>query len=453
MPPHRRDPRASAVNDGTRTTASTRGPDAPVGELVVCALDAWDDVWIRNQPLVDALLRRSSALRVLFVEPPTDPIFNLSQLRLPARPRVRALRNDGRLFALRPLKLLPRRLGGLSDRLLLDQVIHAARRLGFTRPTLCVNDVTYAPLIRRAGWPAVYDVSDDWLLAPFPPREIARLRRLDQLALDDADEVVVCSPALAASRGERRAVTLVPNAVNIEQFQRPRSRPSDLPPSPTAVYVGTLHKARLDVELVTELARSLDGLSVVLVGPDALPAAVRRRLSVEPNIHLLGPRPHVDVPAYLQHADVVVVPHLVNPFTDSLDPVKAYECLAVETPTVATPVAGFRELGGALTVAPRELFVDAVRATLAAGVTRPLTSVPTWADRASVFAGVLAQAGSHAGHARATESVPPGPVATLQGRAVRKTVNPELSARRLSAEDEHEVAPPVAPRPRDERYY
>jgi teichuronic acid biosynthesis glycosyltransferase TuaH len=386
------------VNAAAGPNARAGAVDDTLGELVICALDAWDTVWIRNQPLADALLRRRQDLRILFVEPPTDPIFSVARLQRPVRPHIRALRDDGRLHALRPLKLLPRRLGSLSDRLLLDQVIYATRRLGFTRPTLCVNDVTYAPLIRRAGWPAVYDVSDDWLLAPFPRREIARLRRLDQLALADANEVVVCSPALAASRGERRAVTLVPNAVNVEQFRRPRPRPSDLPPPPTAVYVGTLHEARLDVELVTELARSLDGLSVVLVGPDALPAAARRRLSVEPNIHLLGSRPHVDVPAYLQHADVVFVPHLVNPFTDSLDPVKAYECLAVETPTVATPVAGFRELAGALTVAPRELFVDAVRAALAAGVTRPLASVPTWEDRAAVFEGVLARAGSHARH-------------------------------------------------------
>lgn len=378
--------------------APADGAEEPLRELVVCALDAWDDVWIRNQPLADALLRRHPALRVLFVEPPTDPIFNLAQLRLPVRPRISALRDDRRLHALRPLKLLPRRLGPLSDRLLLDQVIYATRRLGFTRPTLCLNDVTYAPLIRRTGWPTVYDVSDDWLLAPFPPREIARLRRLDELALADAHEVIVCSPALAASRGEGRAVTLVPNAVNVEHFRHPQPRPRDMPPAPTAVYVGTLHEARLDVELVIELARSLSTLSVVLVGPDALPAAARRKLTVEPNVHLLGSRPHVDVPAYLQHADVLFVPHLINPFTDSLDPVKAYECLAVDRPTVATPVAGFRELSGVVTVVPRGSFVDAVRAALAADVaSQPSLPVPTWDDRAAVFEGVLARAGSHSG--------------------------------------------------------
>ena len=113
-----------------------------------------------------------------------------------------------------------------------------------------------------------------------------------------------------------------------------------------------------------ELARAHSGLSVVLVGPDALPALTRRRLGQERNIHLLGSRPYDDVPAYLQHANVVLVPHRVTPFTESLDPIKAYECLAVETPAVATPVAGFRELAGSVTLAPRESFVAAVDATL-----------------------------------------------------------------------------------------
>ena len=211
------------------------------------------------------------------------------------------------------------------------------------RPMLWINDVTYAPLIARTGWPSLYDVTDDWLLAPFEPRQLQRLRRLDALALAQADEVVVCSPALAESRGTTRPVSLVPNGVDVEHFRRPRPRPPDLPAAPTAVYVGSLHEARLDVELVADLADALPQLNVVLVGPDSLDRESHDLLARRPSMHLLGARPYADVPAYLQHADVVIVPHRVSPFTESLDPIKAYECLAITTPTVATPVAGFRE--------------------------------------------------------------------------------------------------------------
>jgi glycosyltransferase involved in cell wall biosynthesis len=230
---------------------------------------------------------------------------------------------------------------------------------------LWVNDVTYGPLIARTGWPSLYDVTDDWLLAAAPARELARLRRLEARTLSAADEVVVCSPSLAGTRGASRPVTLIPNGVDVEHFTRRQARPADLPPSPVAVYVGTLHDERVDVDLIVELAGARPELHIALVGPDALSARSRTRLLDCPGVALLGPRAHVLVPGYLQHADVIVVPHLVTPFTDSLDPIKAYECLAVERPTVATDVAGFKGHGedGMLAV-PRGDFVACVARAL-----------------------------------------------------------------------------------------
>jgi glycosyltransferase involved in cell wall biosynthesis len=261
-----------------------------------------------------------------------------------------------------------------------------------TSPILWINDVTYAPLISRTRSPSVYDVTDDWLLAPFPSREIERLKRLDAMALGQADRVVVCSPALAESRGRLRSVTLIPNGVDVEHFRRPAARPSDLPSAPTAVYVGSLHDARLDVELVTELADLNPWLSVVLVGPDSLGGESRQLLASRPNVHLLGTRCYVDVPAYLQHADVLIVPHRVTPFTESLDPIKAYECLAVRRPAVATPVAGFREHRDVFTVVAREDFVRSVSDTLAVEKgPDPSIEPVSWAERAEAFHELLVE--------------------------------------------------------------
>ncbi len=359
-------------------------------ELVVCSLEPWDDVWRRNQFFVDALLKRNVDLRVLFVEPAADALFDLRSNRTPTMPRLRRVSKDGRLRAVRPLKLLPRKAGGLADTLLLEQVILTAKALRYTRPTLWINDATYAPLIAKTRWPSLYDVTDDWLLAPAEPRERDRLRRLDALALARADEVVVCSPALAESRGKQRAVTLVPNGVDVEHFRRPRPRPTDLPASPTAVYLGTLHDARIDVELVVELATAVPELKLVFVGPDALGATSRQALQALPNLFLLGPRAYEVAPAYLQHADVVVVPHRVSDFSETLDPIKAYECLAIDRPTVATPVAGFREHDGSLIIATRDVFADRVESVLRQPRAAVHRGEPvSWEERAAAFEGVL----------------------------------------------------------------
>src|SRR6185312_5614750 len=82
--------------------------------------------------------------------------------------------------------------------------------------------------------------------------------------------------------------------------------------------------------------------TLVFLGPDALEPTQRASIESAGGL-LLGARPHLSVPAYLQHADVLVVPHLVDSFTDSLDPIKLYEYRAVGRPIVSTPVAGFRD--------------------------------------------------------------------------------------------------------------
>jgi glycosyltransferase involved in cell wall biosynthesis len=377
---------AQATSDGLEPPV----PKTDLRELVVFSLEPWNEVWRRNQHFVDILLRRNPALRVLFVEPPTDPVHSLRLRRVPEMPSIRHVSPDGRLRALRPLKLLPRRLGSLSDRFQLGQVSAAMRAMRFSRPILWLNDPTYAPLIGRTGYPSLYDMTDDWLLAPFSQREIARIRALEDAIFDRADEVVVCSPGLLASRGGRRHVELIPNGVDVVHFARPQPRPGDLPHSPVAVYVGSLHESRLDVELVLDLARSLPELSVALVGPDSLDQTARSQLRSGKRIALVGARPYQDVPAYLQHADVVIVPHIVSPFTESLDPVKAYECLAVGRPTVATPVAGFRELRDRMTVEPRERFVAAVEAALQGGPAQTdARPIPSWDDRVEAFEKVL----------------------------------------------------------------
>ena len=360
-----------------------------LADIVVCSLERWDEVWRRNQFLVDQLLRGNSRLRVLFVEPPADVLFDLGSGRRPAVPQLRGAGYNGRLRTFRPLKLLPRRVTGFSDKTLIAQVRAAARFVGFEQPLLWINDVTYAPLIERTGWSSVYDVTDDWLLAPVSENERARLRRFDALAVERASEIVVCSDTLAASRGATRPVTLIPNAVDIEHFTRPRRRPNDLPQSPVAVYIGTLHDARLDIELIVEVARALPDLTLVFVGPDALTPTARAVLGRLSNLVLLGQRSYEDVPAYLQHADAIFVPHRVSAFTQSLDPIKAYECLAVATPTVATRIAGFRDDGNCRVV-DREAFIESLAAAIdGLGLAQPPRPVPTWNDRAAAFEDVL----------------------------------------------------------------
>jgi teichuronic acid biosynthesis glycosyltransferase TuaH len=336
-----------------------------VTDIVCCSLEPWDEVWRRNQHLATGLLGLRPNLRILFAEAAIDIPWSLVQRRWPAPSALRPIGQSGRLWGMAPRKWLPRRIWAGADRSLFRQVTAASHKLGFDRPVLWVNDSVYAPMVAATGWPSVYDITDDWVLGEAPDREMDRQRRNDAAMMQEASEVVVCSPALEDSRSQVRPVHLVQNGVDVDHLRAPTARPVDLPPTRIVLYQGTLSDGRLDMYLCTSLAVALRGeATLVFVGPNSLTRESTQSL-LGVGAVLLGSRPYADMPAYLQHADVLIVPHQHNPFIESLDPIKAREFVALGRPVVATPVAGFRDLDPPIATAESDVFVEAVKATLA----------------------------------------------------------------------------------------
>ncbi|TAM69458.1 MAG: glycosyltransferase [Microbacteriaceae bacterium] len=362
--------------------------------IVVASLEPWDEVWRRNQYLVHGLLGEDPAVEVLFVEPPADPVHALSRAGRPHRGRgLRTVEGyDGRLHLYQPTKTLPRAIGPAADALLRRSIRHALRRLGWRTGVLWINDPGVSGLVSALGWPCLYDITDDWVEARRGARTHTRLRRADRELLSSCDEVIVCSPALARTKGAARQVRLIPNAVDVDRYRRPQPRPTDMTGAPVALYVGTLHEDRLDVQLVLDTATAVGavGGTLALVGPDALSHDNSSRLARHPAITVLGPRDRAAVPAYLQHAHVLIVPHVVDDFTESLDPIKLYEYVAVGRPIVSTAVAGFREHEGATTVG-RDEFPTVVASALAHwSPTVEYAAVPDWHDRVAAVHEVVA---------------------------------------------------------------
>ncbi|WP_173921766.1 glycosyltransferase [Agromyces sp. Marseille-P2726] len=365
-------------------------------DLVVVSLEAWDDVWRRNQHLVAGLLRSDPSLRVLFVEPPADPTHDLRSGRRPSFAHgVREVPDvaPGRLFTMRAVKWIPRRLDSRTDERLARAVMRAAESLGMRHPLLWINDPGTVALAELSGWPTLYDITDDWLSADRPESERRRAAVNEARLLDIAREVVVCSPELMRRKGVTRQVELIPNAVDVEAYRRHTPRPADLPDRPVALYLGTVHPDRIDIDLCEATARALGSSgTLVLVGPNLLAPAQAARLR-DAGARLLGPRPRDAVVGYLQHADVLVVPHVVTEFTDSLDPIKLYEYQAVGRPVVATSVAGFRDADDPrITIASGDAFAAAVAASVPASSHFPDgadATVADWSDRVAAMGEVV----------------------------------------------------------------
>ena len=390
-----------------RSHAADRGlPPREVRHLVVASLEDWDEVWRRNQYLVTGLLRADPDLRVLFVEPAVDPVHELRRGYLPRwGSRVRPAGpvdgvQPGQLWFFRPTKLLPRRIDRKADDRLSAAVRRAARRTGITDPVLWVNDPAAANLLAATGWTALYDITDDWLAADRTPAERARLVADEDLLLARCAAVTVCSPHLVATKGASRPVELITNGVDVDRYRRPVPRPRDLPPGPVALYLGTVHRDRFDLATLKATAQALgDDGTAVIVGPLLDLTSTEFHDLEAAGVVALGRRAWAEVPGYLQHADVLLVPHLVNPFTDSLDPIKLYEYRAVGRPVVSTPVAGFRDsTDPRVSVAPAQTYPQTVRQVLLnAGDRRGQGArdaahdddIPTWDHQVAAMAEVI----------------------------------------------------------------
>ena len=345
------------------------------GSVAVISLEPWDRVWRRNQHLVAELVGQRLVGLVRFISPP---------VKLRHVPRARPLPG---VEVRTPHLLVPRRRGG--DAVVAAEVSLVTR----TCDVLWVNDARLGVHVLRRGQPVVYDVTDDWRTSEMSDADRTALVAAEDLLAVRAT-TVVCSQVLADRWADRYRVepVVIQNGVALAAHALASGRP--LPgPGPHIVYVGSLHRERLDLALLLALAAEPTVGQVDLVGPDSLDDASKRALAASGKIVLHGPVSHEDVPSIMAGADVLICPHLVDFFTMSLDAIKSFEYLATRRPVVATPTSGFQLLRGVpgLHVVESRSFVQAVVSALTAPEAQwaGRADLAGWDARARQFASAL----------------------------------------------------------------
>ncbi|MBW5448385.1 glycosyltransferase [Cohnella sp. CFH 77786] len=123
------------------------------------------------------------------------------------------------------------------------------------------------------------------------------------------------------------------NGVEFEHFSRGGSEPEELKsiPRPRAIYVGAVDE-RLDLEALRYLAERRPDISVIVIGP--CPPAVSEPFSSLGNAFFLGQRPYAELPSYLHHADLALLPLSDHKANQGRSPMKLYEYAAAGLPIV-----------------------------------------------------------------------------------------------------------------------
>jgi glycogen(starch) synthase len=162
-----------------------------------------------------------------------------------------------------------------------------------------------------------------------------------------AGAVIAITPRLEARLREdgvaRRNLYMIPPGVDRELFQGPFRDPLPELGHPRVLFIGRLTEQKGVHTLLTAMTRvTTRGAHVVIVGDGPLRATLERRigeLGVAASTHLLGFRPHHEVPALLAHADVLVLPSLYEELGSIL-----LEAMQVGLPVVASRTGGIPDV-------------------------------------------------------------------------------------------------------------
>jgi glycosyltransferase involved in cell wall biosynthesis len=369
------------MHDVPPPTQAESGGDPPL-DFVVFSVNSWD-AWhegglrTRNARVFDSLRRFENGGQVLHVETFAKSRLPhvLSRRRrlvqhtggtaLPVGWPHALVRVDERTLALQIPRPLLYHLPAWTARL----VTSVLRRCGLREPVLWVYDPAAARLFDHVP-SRLRAVDADFLWLDHPDlvrRGRGVLERGYAVIRRAADLVVRVSERDTAVFAGVPSNVVVPNGYDQRLFTPGAGEePADLRaiPHPRVAYVGTI-QGRVDVPLLRHAARARPSIHWVILGPiwDEPSLGDLRRLF---NVHVLGSRPHAAIPAYLGAVDAGIIPHRVDRLTESMDPLKLYEYLAMGLPVVSTPVAGLAPFRSWVRIADTpDAFVQAVETALA----------------------------------------------------------------------------------------
>lgn len=326
-------------------------------DVVLFSTADWDNpFWTNKQHTAIQMVRKG--YRVLYVESlglrqPTmhasDAARILHRLRK-ALPMPRKVEEN--IWRISPLVLpwhkyrLVRLLNAVLLRIILLWVL---RVLHFRKPIIWTYNPVISSLCRFLPKSLlVYHCVDDLGAAPFI--DAAMIRNHERQLSKIADLCFVTSRELENKmKGLFAHVIYEPNVCDPELFGSARfssfREPEDFRhiPSPRAIFVGALSQYKVDFALIEYVARRHPELNWILIGKSGEGEPGSELPPELPNVFLLGPKPYSEIPSYLAHSTLAVLPAPINDYTRSMFPMKFFEYLAAGLPVVATQLPALEE--------------------------------------------------------------------------------------------------------------
>jgi glycosyltransferase involved in cell wall biosynthesis len=213
---------------------------------------------------------------------------------------------------------------------------------------------------------AIYYCVDEWSLFSYLDRQQTIAAEKALLAKVDA-VFAINGPLAEAKRALNPRTFVSPHGVDHVLFSRALDDDTVVPPdlahlpTPRIGFYGTL-RDWVDFELIGHVARQRPDWTIVLVGQQFADLSAIDGLT---NVHLLGQKPHAELPAYCRGFDVGMIPYRIDERMTFVNPLKLREYLSAGLPVVSTPVPEVTRLAHlAQVAATKQDFVAAIERAL-----------------------------------------------------------------------------------------
>jgi glycosyltransferase involved in cell wall biosynthesis len=303
----------------------TMSTSSQLPDIIVFSHLRWEFVWQRPQHIVQRLSKNS---RILFVEEPipftkgeegTAHIYNPAKNITVLQPKIK-------------WENFPEEL--------LELIQQQSEKLAFHLPVLWFYSPMFVDLTESLSHSlVVFDCMDE--LSAFAGAPQSLLDKEEHL-LNIADVVFTGGRSLYEAKRKRASnVYCFPSSVDREHFAQATKKNVTLPvdmeriPHPIVGFYGVIDE-RMDLHLLSKVAKELPQASFVLLGPTVKidTAALPQR----ENIYYLGQKSYAELPQYLKYFDVAMMPFALNSATKFISPTKTLEFMAAYKPIVSTPI-------------------------------------------------------------------------------------------------------------------
>jgi len=314
--------------------------------------------WYREfhrKPLVKAISKHHNVNKVLLIEPPADlfhaPLRNWKRLIHAIKSFFHTFREDENIYVYTPFIFLHQLLAYKFSviryinififnksmrRLLKREGIDENIVLSVFRPEMVDFIHFHDDMIR------IYDCYDEYLLTS-QDKKIKNLDKLEKELMVQSDFIFTTSQKLLEkSLKHNKNSFLIPNAADTDLFGKAYIEKLDPPDDiknlkrPIIGYIGALRDWQ-DFELLEYLFINNPEINFVFIGHNRK-SAVKNGKDFDryQNVHFLGQKRFEEIPAYLRHLDVAIIPNRMTLFNQSVVPYKLFEYLAAGKKILST---------------------------------------------------------------------------------------------------------------------